>query len=71
MGVVTNNAGTTSGNQRLGSVTVGINKTAVSQNPLPATSGYFNGDWNGSKLISIASITGTYENRFDDVGYYE
>lgn len=68
-----NVTGTSDGNQKIGSMTVNVNRVAVSVNPVTATlaSGVHNGSLHGGQLISINSISGQYDTRFDDVGYYE
>ena len=72
MSTVTNNAGSSTGVQKLGNITVNYGvKPRTESVAQYATDDEGYGAYNGSKTITITNITGKYEDRFDDVGYYE
>jgi hypothetical protein len=69
---MTNNAGSSTGVQKLGNITVNFGiKPRVENVAQPATDDEGYGNYNGSKTIAVSSITGKYADRWDDVGYYE
>lgn len=70
---ILNNSGGTSGNQKLGTVVVNYGgRACTTQNSVEYTASNpnHNGNYNGALLTGVASITGKYDTRFDDVGYY-
>ena len=70
MGFINNNSGGTSGNQRIG-VRV-VNTGAERPKTLEAATPYINAQqFDGTKQVSISSLTGLYNDRFDDTEYYE
>lgn len=72
MGSMTNNAGSTTGVQKLGNITVNYGvKPRVENVAQPNTDDEGYGAYKGAKTITVSTITGKYEDRFDDVGYYE
>jgi hypothetical protein len=69
---ISDNAGGTSGSQKIGSITVNLGNRSTSRyypEQTPA-SGWNDGDFHGVHAITIASISGKYDSRFDDTGYY-
>lgn len=69
---MTNNAGSATGVQKLGNITVNYGVKPRTENVAQHSTddeGY--GHYNGSKTIIIDTISGSYADRFDDVGYYE
>lgn len=59
MADISNNAGAAAGNQKLGRVTVGYGEKAVS------------GNTSSVKETDINSVSSKYDDRFDEVNYYE
>jgi hypothetical protein len=70
---ISNNAGAGTGDQKIAGITVNRGNTSYTrhQSNLTPASGGYDGDFNGLTVISIAGISGKYDARFDDVGYYE
>lgn len=73
MSDINNNSGGTSGSQRIGGITINTGKTSLTKNKaeIALSDPQHDGDFHGEGLLSIASLTGTYDARFDDEGYYE
>jgi hypothetical protein len=70
MTYITNNNGTTSGNHNAGNrvVNFGSKLPQIDEgSPLYVRATQFD----GTKAAAINTITGTYSDRFDDMGYYE
>lgn len=63
---IQNNGGGTTGNQRIGGITVKGARIPITTYPVQN-----NGDYSDSTPIAITSVSGIYQDRFDDVGYYE
>ncbi len=59
MADISNNAGGASGNQKLGRVTVGYGEKAVS------------GNTSSVKESDINAVSDKYDDRFDEINYYE
>lgn len=68
---ISNITGGTTGNQKLGNMTVNFTKPITENVVSPSTDDEGYGHFNGTQLVSVASISGKYDDRFDDVGYYE
>lgn len=64
--MILNSTGGSTGNQRLGGVTVKNARVPVTTYPVQN-----DGDFREPATITIDSVTGIYQDRFDDVGYYE
>jgi hypothetical protein len=71
MGYLTNATGAVAGNQKVGNVTVNFGVKPTTENIVsPSTDDEGYGAFEGAKSITLTSISGKYEDRFDDVTYY-
>lgn len=76
MSYLANNAGATTGalgNQRLGTIVLNqgtIRQVVVNPVGISPTGAIHNGEFNGNQLISLNTISGKFDGRYDNPTYY-